>query len=183
MVKFVTLLWLVGALAKADCARCGFCTEDSQLLRVKLHRVCAPSGAPSPNFDMAKHPTLVLEAEQAGRHAPITHWAGPMMPPPVMGNKVVANADLRAADLSGPKSRWDLILRGTDIAKQCEQFFPDGEKPVEITAYVCDDTNGNGRCSDEDAIHQLTVHSFKNFAFEFPSALIVDVWAGSCPEP
>lgn len=53
---------------------------------------------------------------------------------------------------------------------------PNGWKKVWISVYVCNDTNRDGRCSDEVIYEQISNMSPTHQMCHLPSAIPVDVW-------
>ncbi|MBI4402768.1 MAG: hypothetical protein HY537_01325 [Deltaproteobacteria bacterium] len=88
--------------------------------------------------------------------------------PTVLLNSV----DLTQVDMFGPKFNRHVMLAMDVIQRE----FPKEWKKMWVSAAVCDDRDGNGKCTDEKIQLSVSNPSFK--ASTFPCALVMEVWSG-----
>jgi len=158
---------------------------------VKLNPLCPKRAAKESvlTFESSYHPLLAIEARiprdplngnpradhqsYSSRVAPASYAEDGARPSILM-----YSIDLLSEDLFGPHFNRVITL---DYSKLPAVFgtgnFPKGWGKVLITVYACDDTNRDGKCSDEIMKEQITVRSPTFQACHFPSAVPVDVYS------
>lgn len=88
---------------------------------------------------------------------------------------VVTSVDLSNVSLLSGAYQTQLQLA---LASLQSQVGAANAGNVFLTATVCDDTNGNGECSDEKAVDILSVGSASFSLAHIPSTIQLDVWSG-----
>lgn len=159
------------------------CKNES--FRIKLNPVCPKKGAPTDRlwYSKAAHPILAVEARRSAddlednlrsHFQPYLAAVGPVnyQYTQTISTVLMISVDLAAEPLFGPKFPATLTLDYSKLG-----LFPTkGKDKVWITLYVCDDTNRNGKCSDELVSEQIANLPATHQACHFPSAVPLDVW-------
>lgn len=170
-------------------------------MKITLNRVCSVRRSATDYlfFEEARNKIMTLEASvphqhntcvaQRHRHqsyqvaslsyAPIP--SGPYVPsnyPRIQQQNsdriVLKSWDLSQVDLFQGKYTTQLSLAMDNLKKE----FGSAWSSMKIDVMVCDDSNRNGFCADENAKRTLTVTTPSFTASHQPSQILVDVWAG-----
>lgn len=162
---------------KEGCIRCGFCPPE-EALKIKFRR--AARKGEGATFEKAQRPLFTLELRQE-KAAPRRLLAG-IGPDtdsilPLGESRVVTSMEIKGMGLATPAHRWDVRFDLATLAARCERMVPHGFRSF-VTAYVCDDKNANGKCSDEAFLDQLTANNPSMSSEHVPAEMILEVWAG-----
>lgn len=154
-------------------------------MKIVLSRVCSVrrSGTQALFFEEAQNPILSVEAtvpqKQSCDSSKQLASAGFSLPSTTSQNgsllKVLLNkVSLASVDLLKGRYKTEVDYG----LKTLKQRFPNEWKNTMVSVKVCDDTNNDGFCSNEDANHTLSVANISFMAKRVPSSLTVDVWSG-----
>jgi len=160
---------------------------ESDHFRVRLNAVCPmePEATDLTFFEEAKKPTLSVEFSSGRKEDPDSQrYLASLAPsfsvrPPIMKTWVVATMDLLSETLFGEVLSKEFSLNYPDRNEKNEGQAG-VSKTERVVISVCDDKNGNGKCSDEEPTHQLTVRNPSYPPCGMPKVVSVTVWAG-CP--
>lgn len=142
---------------------------EGQKIKVRLTAVC-PVGKDIQEglfFEDAKHPLLTFEAKDPEASKSSMASFGPALPDQ---RRRKPFSIVRALNLLEESLFQERFQREVNL------IFSDASPKVRV--YVCDDTNQDGRCSDEKLDHQLSLRNLDYSACEVPKELAISVWAG-----
>lgn len=164
------------------------CAEES--FRIKLNPMC-PNGAPASGFTLfaeARRPIVSVEVrvsdtelEDNPRSQFPSHNSKRALAAfannQARGSYVLYTIDLLQEDIFGPHFWREVKLDYSAIAgKAPDSSNPRGWNQPLVTVYVCDDRNGDGKCSDEELSRQISLRSSTHRACHLPSAIPVNVY-------
>jgi hypothetical protein len=160
----------------------------NETFRVKLNPICPHSAKHDVlRFEDASYPILSVEARvpqgdlsenPMSNQQPYHSKPGPSsyLKEQARPTILLETRNLLVKDLFGPKFKDEITLDYSKITTAPSGTYPRGWSKILITVYVCNDTNRDGKCSDELVKQQLTLKSPVHQACHFPSAVPVDVW-------
>jgi hypothetical protein len=151
------------------------CPEDS--FNVVLKPVC-PTGHFDADtmsyFEDARNPILSIEVVRKGPPPAVYAGMMPGLPPSIESHD--AGTLLKKADLLSEN-----YFRAAADRHRLQLHYGVGfkvDKDHKVVLTVCNDSNGDGKCSDEPVENQLTTDSVSYTPCHFPKIITVPVWAG-----
>ena len=169
----------------STCGSCQCSCNTTQRFKVNLSRVCSVrrSSTESLFFEEAKNPILSVEASLPQNSCEAPKYASfgfTGYPQTKSSTPSVIKLLLKAYSLSMVNlfdGKYTAQLTEFSV-QELRKKYPRHWRNALVNLAVCDDTNGNGKCSDELLKNQLSVNSAAFLADRIPYSMTLDVWNG-----
>ncbi len=148
---------------------------------MRLDRVCSVMRSKDKNFiffEDAKYPVLSIEAQlPAKTQNPYLASLGWAKPQTVAGKLVLLEAvSLTGVNLIAKKFETKVYLH--KAMEKLKKEYPRDWKNSLVQLRVCDDTNRDNMCSNEDARHTLSISTMTLKPTALPKSVRLEVWSG-----
>ena len=176
-------MFVLGHFAAQSVA--GTDTCEIETIRLRLTAVC-PVSTEADNslfFEDAKKPLITFELKESEAGSRVSNESfmasfGPSIPGMSRERAPSVIQSLNLLNESLFKTKFD---REVTLAYQTlddKPLFGNKNTKRMVAVFVCDDTNNNGKCSDEKPENQLSLRNPVFSACEIPKELAISVWAG-----
>ena len=134
-------------------------------------------------FEDAKNPILSIEGEipgvpkkQAASFLASVGFSSPSSSNRVTKVELLESVNLKGVDLIAKRFETKVYL--TKAIQKLREAYPRQWRNALIKVRVCDDTNGDRMCADEDARHTLSVSPVTVNPTALPRSVRLEVWSG-----